>query len=349
MTEKELEQVKRQKLMREKPQVFKKILKIEERHKKGVATPIIDIAYNYACNLKCQHCTASGFEKKERKLTLADIRRISDEAHSLGLCQFCISGGEPLIFKDLNEVISALQPDKFHLTMSTNGHFLTKEVAKHLKESGLDKIKISLDDFDEKRHDENRNSSGAYKKALDAMLNAKEASLSVVIQTVVTRQNCQTDRLMQMAKFAQDNGYTVDVLIARATGAWEGIHEVLINAEDAEFLRKAHEQCPVLHRDTFPSYGIDKGCGCVDSTLHITPYGDVLPCVYIHIAIGNIFDESLADIIKRGQSIKHFNKYNPLCLSGEDRGFIDKYMTKFYGKPLPIHWSEAFGEEDFIK
>ncbi len=349
MTEREqLERAKRAKLMREKPEVFKKILQIEERYKRGIATPIIDIAYSYACNLTCQHCTASRFEKKDRKLTPGELRRMSDEAHNLGLCQFCISGGEPLIFKELDEVIGALQPDKFHLAMSTNGHFMSKEMARHLKEIGLDKVKISLDDFDEKKHDENRNSTGAYRKAIAAMLNAKDAGLSVVIQTVVTRQNCQSDRIIEMAKFAQENEFTVDVLIARATGAWEGKHEVLINEEDSAFLREAHKQYPVLHRDTFPSYGMDKGCGCVDSTLHITPYGDVLPCVYIHIGIGNIFDESLAVIIERGQSIKLFKEHSPLCLSGEDRSFIENYMAKFYGKPLPLHWTEAFGAEDFI-
>jgi hypothetical protein len=74
-----------------------------------------------------------------------------------------------------------------------------------------------------------------------------------------------------------------------------------------------------------------------------------LPCVYIHIAIGNIFDESLADIIARGLSIKHFKAYNAKCLSGEDRGFIDKYMTKFYGKPLPVLYSEVFTKDDFCE
>jgi MoaA/NifB/PqqE/SkfB family radical SAM enzyme len=349
LTENELERSKREKLIREKPQVFEKIRKIEERHNQGTATPIIDIAYSYVCNLRCKHCTASRFVRKERRLTPFDIRKISDDAHALGLCQFCLSGGEPLVFKDLDQVILALQPDKFHLAMSTNGHFLTPEVAKHLKLIGLDKVKISLDDFDEKRHNENRNSDGAYRKAIDAMFNAKAAGLSVVIQTVVTHQNCQTDRLMQMAQFAQQHGFTIDVLIARATGAWEGRHEVLIDESDAEFLRKAHEQYPVLHRDTFPSYGMDKGCGCVDSTLHITQYGDVLPCVYVHISIGNIFEESLDDIIKRGQSITCFKKYSRLCLSGEDRTFINKYMAKFYGKPLPLHWSEVFDEDDFVK
>jgi len=151
-----------------------------------------------------------------------------------------------------------------------------------------------------------------------------------------------------MARFAQENGFSLDVMVARAIGAWEGRHEVLITPEDAEFLRKAHEEYPVLHRDTFPSYGMDKGCGCVHSTLHLTPYGDVLPCVFIHISIGNIFEERLADIISRGQSIKVFNRFNRLCLSGENRGFIQNYMTKFYGRPLPLHWSEAFEKEDFL-
>jgi len=347
MNNKALEQAKREKLMREKPLVFAAIRKIEERYKAGIATPIIDIAYSYACNLKCQHCTAARFEPKANRLTPAVLRRLSDEAHALGLCQFCISGGEPLIFKDLDEVLGALQPDKFHLTMSTNGHFLTKEKALHIKALGLDKVKISLDDFDAEAHNANRRNEGAYQKAIDAMMNAKEAGLSVVIQTCVSHQNCQAKQLKAMAEFATKHQFSVDVLVARATGAWEGKHEVLITPEDAQYLREANQEYPVLHRDTFPSYGMDKGCGCIHSTLHITPYGDVLPCVFIHISIGNIFEESLADIIKRGQSLKPFKNHNPLCRSGEDRSFIEKYMTKFYGKPLPLHWSEAFGPEDF--
>ncbi len=348
-TEKDIEQQKRAKLKKDKPEVFEKVIRIEERFKQGIPTPIIDIAYNYACNLKCRHCTASRFKKEGRKLTPKDLRNISNQAHELGFCQFCLSGGEPLIFKDLDDVILALQPDKFHLTMSTNGHFMTLEKAKHLKKLGLDKVKISLDDFDEKTHDSNRNSEGAYRKAIDAMMNAKEAGLSVVIQTVVTHQNCQTDRLFQMAEFAKKHDFTIDVLIARCTGEWEGKHEVLISDEDAEFLRKAHDTHTVLHRDTFPSYGMNKGCGCVNATLHLTQYGDVLPCVYIHIGIGNIFDESLKAIVERGLSIKHFKNYNPKCLSGEDRYFIENYMTKFYGKQLPVPYTEIFTKDDFCE
>jgi MoaA/NifB/PqqE/SkfB family radical SAM enzyme len=321
--EKSLENAKREKLRREKPLVFEKVVRIEDRYRQGIATPIIDIAYSYACNLSCEHCTASRFRKRgARKLRPGDLRRISDEADALGLC---------------------------HLAMSTNGHFLTAEKATHLKAVGLDKVKISLDDFGEAEHDANRNDAGAYRKAMEALFNARDAGLSVVIQTVVTHQNCRSRQLEEMARFADREGFSVDVLVARATGAWEGRHDVLVDQEDAEHLRRLHETHPVLHRDTFPSYGMDKGCGCVDSTLHITQYGDVLPCVYVHIALGSVFEESLGDLITRGQSIRCFSEHSSLCLSGEDREFIDRYMTRFYGKPLPIHWSEAFCDDDFVE
>lgn len=349
MDVKQTEIDKREKLRREKPLVVAKMLHIEERFQAGIPTPVVDICYNRICNLHCRHCFTTRFTEKKRSLTPDDLKTFSTEAHLLGLCQFVISGGEPLILKDLKEVISALQPDKFHLAMSTNGFFLTKEMAKNLKSWGLDKVKISIDDFDAAKHDLNRNCTGAYQKAIDAMFNAKEAGLSVAVQTLITHQNCRTERTIQLAKFAQDNGFSADVMIAHAVGQWEAKHEMLIDEQDAAYMKQIHDQYPALHRDTFPTYGINRGCGCVRSNLHLTQYGDILPCGFIHISIGNIFEEKLGEILQRGVNIKHFREYNPLCLSGEDRNFINKYMTKFYGKPLPVHWSEVFTEEDFIK
>ena len=341
---KEIEYSKREKLKREKPLVFEKILKLEERFKAGLATPVVDIGYNLACNFKCKHCFISKFTRKARVLTPADLKKFSDEAHELGLCQLVLSGGEPLILKDLKDVIAALQPNKFHLSMSTNGYFLTKEMAAKLKSWGLDKVKISIDDFDEKLHDRNRDQEGAYTKAMDALFNARDAGLNVVIQTCISHQNCRTDRTAQMAKFAQEHDFVVDPI-----GEWEAKHEVLIDEEDAAYLREVNKQYPALHRDTFPTYGINRGCGCVNSNLHLTQCGEILPCGFLPISLGSIFEESLEEILKRGMSIKHFKEYNPLCISGEDRNFINKYLTKCYGKPLPVPWFEVFTEEDFVK
>ena len=62
--------------------------------------------------------------------------------------------------------------------------------------------------------------------------------------------------------------------------------------------------------------------------LYITPIGDVLVCPYVHIKIGNIFKQSLREIVDFGFRIKHFRNHSDLCLAGEDKNFISKFMTK---------------------
>lgn len=348
-TRKGMEDDRREKLRNEKPLVYEKIMKYDEKNAKGESTAIIDFCFDYKCNMHCTHCSNARFKKKEREMTIEDLQDFAKQADELGLAQFNISGGEPLIFDNLDEIIKALNPEKFHISMSSNGLLLTKESAKHLKEIGLDKIKISIDSIDEEEYLKTRLQKGTYKKAIDSLFIAKDAGLQTVIQTVISHQNCITKATEDLAKFANDNGFNLDIMIARAIGRWEGKEEVLIDQKDNEYLMELRNKYPVVHRDTFPTYGQNRGCGAVKHVLHLTRYGDILPCVFIHISLGNIFEEPLEDIIKRGFNIKWFNKYSPLCLSGENRIFISKYMSKFYGKPLPISYKEAFTDEDYIK
>ena len=97
------ENAKRNKLRQEKPLVYDKIIKLVDMEKRGECTSRIDIGYDYACNLKCEHCMASMFQKKDRALTPADMRSIAEQADALGWCQFNISGGEPLVLKTLTK------------------------------------------------------------------------------------------------------------------------------------------------------------------------------------------------------------------------------------------------------
>lgn len=74
-----------------------------------------------------------------------------------------------------------------------------------------------------------------------------------------------------------------------------------------------------------------------------------MPCPYIHVSLGNFFEEPLKDIIERGLKIKYFGKYVDTCLIAEDRKFINDYVAKkIYGKPLPVPYSEVFNNDDFI-
>ena len=82
----------------------------------------------------------------------------------------------------------------------------------------------------------------------------------------------------------------------------------------------------------------------------MTQYGDVLPCPYIHTSIGNVFNEPLKDIIRRGMGIKFFGEHVDTCLIAEDRDFIRNYVVKkIYDKPLPVPCAEVFSEEDKTK
>ena len=83
--------------------------------------------------------------------------------------------------------------------------------------------------------------------------------------------------------------------------------------------------------------------------MYITPIGDVLVCPYVHIKIGNVYEQSLEEIRNYGFKIKYFNEHSALCLAGENTEFIKKYMS-FDGQSIfnPALASEIFSEEDII-
>lgn len=338
---------KREQLRKIKPKVVAKFEQYDEKHARGEVTPIIEFTYDYRCNMHCPHCSNLSFAPKNRVLTPEIIGKVADEADSLGLAQMGISGGEPLLFPDLEDVIKAIDPTRFHLFISTNGTLLTLEKAQWLKSIGLDKVKISLDGVDEEKT--YFHAKGQTTSALQALKNAQEAGLHPVAQTVITHQNCRTPDTEKMAAYCQEHGYQVDIMLGKAIGRWEGHEEILVDGEDLKYLWELHQKYPVMHLDTYPTYGEKQGtCGAVKKILEVTRYGDVMPCVFMHIALGNVFDDSLAEIIRRGLSIKHFANSSPVCLSGVNRQFIKKYMSKFYGKPLPVDYREIFTEEDFV-
>lgn len=345
---KPIENARREKLRQEKPLVYEKIIKYDEIEARGECIAIIDFCFDYKCNMSCAHCSNLSFAKKNRELSLDDLKEFACQADKLGLAQFNISGGEPLVFDNFDEIVEAIDPQKFHISISTNGTLLDSEKAKHLKAIGVDKVKISIDSIDEDVYSQTRRQTKGYHKALNALFASKDAGLQVCVQTMVSHMTAKTEATERLAKFCQENGFNLDIIAARAVGRWEGKEEVLIDEEDAEYLLELRNKYPMVQRDVFPTYGDTLGgCGAVQKNLHLTKYGDILPCSSMHISLGNIFDEPLKDIIERGFKIKHFKNHNPLCLSGEDRNFVRNYMSKFYGKPLPVNWSEVFGEDDF--
>lgn len=345
-TERELQE----KLRDEKPLVFAKSEKYRKKiAAKEYALAMIELAYDYKCNLQCEHCYASDLGGGERKLSIDDVKSLSRQADEIGVFQFNLQGGEPLIWNDLDEVILALEPDKFHITVTTNATKLTLEKAKYLRSLGVDKIAISLDSFNESEFEAMRKSDGLYRKTIDALFFAKKAGLHVNINTVVTRQNVRSPEIAALAKFAEKNGFTLFCIVAVPIGRWAGKYDKLLTEDDARYLRELSKEHPVIRRDVYPAYGIDYGCRTMNGLVYITENGDLLSCPFIHVSIGNILEEPLIDILRRGWQVRYFRDYSSKCLAGEDRIFIKNILSKTFGNEVPIRFRDAFGNDDLYK
>lgn len=348
----ETETTKRSLLLKNKPLVHAKCLKFNEKLAKGESIAIIQFQYNYICNFACKHCSILRFQPKfpdKRKFTLYDVRKLAKEADELGLARFVITGGEPLIFKDFDDIVEAINPQKFYINVDTNGWFLDKNKAKHLKEIGVDRIQLSLDSFNAKDHDDFRQKPGSYDRAIKAIDISLDAGLEIFIQTVVTKQRLYSSEFLNFIEFFGKKGINVFVTYAKPVGAWEGNMDVLVDRADMNYFREMEKKYNICTHLT-PAYGRDLGCIAVKGMISVTEYGDVLPCPYIHVSIGNVFKEPLKDIIDRGMNIKFFGEYVDTCLIAEDRKFIDDYIVKkVYGKPLPVESSDVFSDSDKTK
>lgn len=342
---------KRNLLKKEKPYVYEKIMKYDEKVKKGESIAILQFQYDYKCNFSCQHCDVTKLRGKNenRFFTIKDVKELSRQADEMGLAHIVITGGEPLVFPDFDDIVKAIDPQKFYITSDTNGWFLDAEKARHLKSIGVDKIQLSIDSLSAPEHDAFRGRTGSQERAIKAIDAAFNAGLNIIVQTVVTKQRIRSIEFIDFLEFLNRKKVGVFVTYAKPVGEWEGNYNVLINRDDMDYLRNLEKKHNVFTHLT-PSYGLDLGCIAVKRMVSITKYGDVMPCPYIHVSLGNFFDEPLKSIIERGLKIKYFGQYVDTCLVAEDRKFIDEYVAKrIYGKPLPVPCSEVFKDEDFIK
>ncbi|MBP1625984.1 MAG: radical protein [Holophagaceae bacterium] len=315
------ENAKRNQLQREKPRVYEKILRFDEKVKRGESIAILQFQYDYTCNFRCQHCCITrlqekGQDRKLRSFGIPEVRELARQADELGLAQVVITGGEPLVFPDFDQIVEALDPSRFYITSDTNGWFLDEARAKHLKAIGVDKIQLSLDSLNAEEHDAFRRKPGSHARALRAIDAAQAAGLNLIIATVVTKQRIRSEEFIEFLEFGKARKVPIFVTYAKPVGAWEGNYDVMITREDMDYLRQK--------------------------------FGDVMPCPYIHTSLGNFFEEPLKEILERGMKLKCFSGHVDTCLIAEDRHFIEEVEAKkIYGKPLPVPWAQVFGPEDF--
>jgi radical SAM protein with 4Fe4S-binding SPASM domain len=169
----------------------------------GLTWAVVEVTE--ACNFNCKWCFANAGEnrrpvqmKKERAFEL--IEKLSQA----GVRQITLSGGEPTVYPHLKEVIRKAREHDMVVHMNTNGFLLTKGLARELKECGLSQVQINIDSLHPQEHDYIRGKVGSHGRAIRALKNAKEAGLTSVSQTVLTKKN--EDQIVDIFRFARGMG-----------------------------------------------------------------------------------------------------------------------------------------------
>ena len=355
---KELEQSRRDTLKNEKPYVYEKIMKYEDMVARGESIAILQFQYDYRCNFACEHCSADKFMVKSasarrtdprRKFDIQAVRDLSRQGDEMGLAHIVITGGEPMTYPDFDQVVDAIDPSKWYISSDTNGWFLDDERAKHLKSIGVDKIQVSLDSLDPDEHDAFRHKKGAHARVLRAIEASKKAGLSVIIQTVVWKDRAKSKEFEDFLKWGDANDVGIYASFAKPVGSWEGRLEQICGDEEIDYVHALGDHYNVFTHLT-PSYGLDIGCIAVKRMVSVTQYGDIMPCPYTHLSLGNVFDEPLKDIINRGLQLKQFSYDDKkTCFMGNvDDDFIKNTLPRMQGKDIPyVPWDEVFIDDDF--
>ena len=316
------EQASRERLRLEKPAVYAKIMAFKDEK----SNAIIQLQYSYLCNFYCSHCSIAGFRKEDGKtLDLETVKRVMDEADAYGLATIAISGGEPLAFKELPDLIAAIGPSRFHIQVDTNGWLATPELMLELKNLGVDKIQISVDGVDPTTHDSFRHKEGSHARCLSAIAACQSAGLQVQVATVVDHERATSQELVDFLELIHGLGAAVSVVYAKPVGEWAGRTDLLCTKQDISHVKKLLKQYGGYDHTT-PAYGKNLGCIAVKRMIAITAFGDVLPCPWMYWSIGNVHEKPLAEIL--GKGMEYFKERSPVCRLSEDPEFNKKYTSK---------------------
>ena len=173
------------------------------------------------CNLRCFYCLPKGFkgfENKERRLTVGEIERVMRAFVELGVIRARITGGEPLVRKDLPTLadhLSAL-PGLEDLFLSTNATLLaTQAVA--LRRAGVTRLNVSLDSLKPERF--TRITGGCLEQVLEGLMAAKDAGFYPIKINMVALKGINDDEFEDMVEFCLTHGFTLRLIETMPMGS----------------------------------------------------------------------------------------------------------------------------------
>jgi len=276
----------------------------------------VTLALTNRCSFRCWHCYNAG--RSEEDIPLDTLRGLAKELGDLGAVCITLTGGEPMLRQDLEEIVSSFD-ERFYLSLGTTGIGLNETRAAHLKEKGLFAVGISLDSEDAAEHDRLRGTPGAFQIALTALRLCRQAGLYSYIVTVVNQDLLAEERFFKFLRFAGQNGaYEVHLLEPCPIGRIRGRTDARLSLADYQRILDYQERVaqdedlPILSAFAYVESPEAFGCGAGLTHIYIDGSGEVSPCNFVPISFGNILVTPLREILNRMG--RYFRQPRPSCI-----------------------------------
>jgi len=295
----------------------------------------------YACNLHCKHCYATAGKKWKDELTTEQAKHAIDVFDRAGVTILAFSGGEPLVRPDIMELARYAADKGMYVAMATNGTLITKEKSKEMKKAGVQFVQISLDGLDAKTHDTFRGIKGAFDKTVEGIKNSVARGFFVEISTTVTKYNYK--QLPDIIDFGEKLGANwLMAYNFIPTGRGEEILETDLTPDEREetlkmlwnelkkgrkinvlstapqFARVALQQEKEEEEKIVPTHFYNPklagqlvdlaefigGCGAGRFYMAMRANGDLQPCVFFPLKVGNILEDDFEELWKHDQVLQ---------------------------------------------
>lgn len=202
----------------------------------------IQYEINLLCNLECQHCYCSSSPRASAGCSTEFVHDLVRQAAELGVLHFDITGGEPLVRKDIFDVLQAVRNHGMTTTLFTNCTLLKPEVAQRLRDLRVAAVQTSLDACTPELHDAIRGREGAFQRALSGIEQLKAHGVPVSVTITLNRLN--VGQAAEMVRFMSEQ-VQVPFYFDRVIPAGRGASGTGIGLSNAEFFAVMKE----LERD----------------------------------------------------------------------------------------------------
>jgi GeoRSP system radical SAM/SPASM protein len=268
----------------------------------------INWAITNRCNFKCRHCYSRADVNEE--LGFNELCITTKKLSEAKVFSVNFGGGEPLLRNDLLEVARFAVDLGLAVSMNSNGFMIDRMMARKLKEAGFGKVGISIDSPKAEVHDQFRGIKGSHGKAFAALSYLKEEGIETSISSVICRINIDDiNGLIEMAVSSGVSninfhnfkcsglGFTNKDILDLSPEEWRDFYVGAIALKDTVKNLHISIEDPITallgHKN---GASLIKGSVCGKLSLNIKSNGDITPCGFIPIVIGNICNDDLGEV-----------------------------------------------------